>query len=85
MELRQRILACIASIAPEAPLDELEGDADLRDELDLDSMDFLNVLIAVEKQTGVSVPERDYPLVRSLDALVAYVEHVEHVERNRAP
>lgn len=76
MELRQRILACIASVAPEAPLDQLDGGVDLRDELDLDSMDFLNVLIAVKQETGVEVPERDVPLVRTLDGLVGYVrEH----------
>lgn len=78
MELRQRILACIASVAPEVPLDQLVGDVDLRDELDLDSMDFLNVLIAVKQETGVEVPERDVPLVRTLDGLVGYVrEHAE--------
>lgn len=74
MDTRQQILACMASVAPEAELDELDGGADFRDELDLDSMDFLNVLIAIEKATGVEVPERDYPRVHSLDALVAYVE-----------
>jgi acyl carrier protein len=73
MELRQQILECIASVAPEASLDTLPGDVDLRDELDLDSMDFLRVLIAVKEATGVEVPERDYPQVRSLDALVEYV------------
>jgi acyl carrier protein len=74
MELRRQVLACIASVAPEAELDTLEGDVDLRDELDLDSMDFLNVLIAIKEATGVEVPERDYPQVRTLDALVAYLE-----------
>lgn len=78
MELRQRILACIASVAPEVPLDQLDGGVDLRDELDLDSMDFLNVLIAVKQETGVEVPERDVPLVRTLDGLVGYVQ--EHAE-----
>jgi acyl carrier protein len=72
-ELRQQIWECIASVAPEASLDTVDGGADLRDELDLDSMDFLRVLIAVKQATGVEVPERDYPQVRSLDALVGYV------------
>jgi acyl carrier protein len=73
MELRQQILECIASVAPEAELDALDESADLRDELDLDSMDFLNVLIAIKAATGVEVPERDYPLVRTLAGLLAYV------------
>lgn len=76
MDIRACVLACLAEVAPEAEaeFDTLEGDADLREQLDLDSMDFLNVLIAIARETGVEVPERDYALVRSLDALVAYVE-----------
>ncbi|MFO7564776.1 MAG: acyl carrier protein [Enhygromyxa sp.] len=73
MELRQQIWECVTSVAPEAELDTLDSGADLREELDLDSMDFLRVLIAVKEATGVEVPERDYPRVRSLDALVEYV------------
>lgn len=74
MDTRRQILQCIAEVAPEADLDTLADDVDLREELDLDSMDFLNVLIAVERATGVTVPERDYPQVRTLAALLAYVE-----------
>ena len=77
-ELRQQILECIAEIAPEASLDTLDGGADLREELDLDSMDFLNVLIAIKQATGVEVPERDYPQVRTLDAMVEYVATARH-------
>jgi len=73
MELRQQILESIASVAPEAELDALDDAADLRDELDLDSMDFLNVLIAIKAATGVEVPERDYPQVRTLAGLLDYV------------
>ena len=74
MTTRQQILQCIGSVAPEADLAGLADDVDLRDELDLDSMDFLNVLIAVQRTTGVEVPERDYPQVRSLAGLSAYVD-----------
>lgn len=74
MDTRRQIQQCINAVAPEAELDSLPGDADLRDELDLDSMDFLNVLIAVKQATEVEVLERDYPQVRTLDALVAYVD-----------
>jgi len=52
----------------------LRGDEDIRDQLDLDSMDFLNVLVAIAEQLRVEIPERDYAKVRTLDALVAYVE-----------
>jgi acyl carrier protein len=57
--------AALATIAPEADLDDLEPDDDLQEVLDLDSMDFLNFLIALAQSTGVEIPESDYHLVRS--------------------
>jgi acyl carrier protein len=63
----------LAGIAPEADLDELAADADLQEELDLDSMDFLNFLIALGEATGVHVPESDYAQVRTFGGCVAYV------------
>jgi acyl carrier protein len=55
----------LATIAPEADLDVLAPDDDLQEALDLDSMDFLNFLIAIEKSTGVEIPESDYQLVHT--------------------
>ncbi len=63
----------LAGIAPEADFDTLAPDADLQEELDLDSMDFLNFLIALGELTGVHVPESDYALVRTFGGCVAYV------------
>ena len=55
----------LATIAPEADLDDVAPDEDLAEALDLDSMDFLNFLIAIAKSTGVEIPESDYHLVRT--------------------
>jgi acyl carrier protein len=63
----------LARIAPEADLDDLSGDVDLQEELDLDSMDFLNFLIALGELTGVHVPESDYSQVRTFGDCVAYL------------
>jgi len=71
---RTAIIEVIADVAPDAELDQLDPAADLRDELDIDSMDFLGVLLGVHERLGVEVPERDYGEVRTLDALVAYVD-----------
>ena len=71
--VRAAVLDAISEVAPEAELDSLESDADLRDALDIDSMDFLNVLVAIEERLGVDVPEKDYADVATLDSLVAYV------------
>jgi acyl carrier protein len=62
-------------IAPEADLDDVDPTEDLRDEIDLDSLDFLNLIEGIKERTGVDVPEADYPQVRSLDGVVAYVAH----------
>jgi acyl carrier protein len=74
VNVREQILTIIASIAPDAPVEQLRDDEDLRDALDIDSMDFLNVLVAIAQQLGVEVPERDYGQVRTLAGLVGYVE-----------
>lgn len=72
-EIRHIVTSIIGAVAPEADLAHLDGTADLRDALDIDSMDFLNVLVGIDETLGVAVPERDYDHVRTLDALVDYV------------
>ena len=64
----------LAAIAPEADLADLAPDDDLQEALDLDSMDFLNFLIAVAQSTGVEIPESDYHLVRTFAGCRDYVE-----------
>ena len=60
-------------IAPDVDLDSIDRAADLRDECDIDSMDFLNLVTAISQRYGLEMPEADYPQMRSFDALVAYV------------
>ena len=74
MTTRETILAIIVDVAPDAEVDDIPDDADLRDELDIDSMDFLKVLVGIQEQLGVQVPEADYEKVRSLAGLVGYVD-----------
>ncbi len=73
-EIRATVLRALALVAPEADLRSLDSSGDLREQLDLDSVDFLNVLIAVHDALGVDIPEVDYPKLSSLDACVAYLE-----------
>lgn len=72
-ELETTVRALVARFAPEADLDALDPDTPLQEALELDSMDFLNLMIAVEEATGVSVPEADYGRVATLADLVGYV------------
>jgi len=70
---RAAVLALLAEIAPEADLADLDFDRDVRTELDLDSMDFLNLVEGLAESTGVDVPESDYAKVRSVRGLVDYL------------
>jgi acyl carrier protein len=72
-EIRATVLSTLAGIAPEVDPAEVAGDVDLRDQLDIDSMDFLNFVIALHEALGVDIPERDYPQLGTLDAIVDYV------------
>lgn len=71
---RTAVLEGLHQVAPEADLEALEPEAELRDELDLDSMDFLSFLEALHRLTGVEVPERDYPKVLTVASCVAYID-----------
>ena len=70
---RETVLRVLHGVRPEANLDALPPAADLREELDLDSFDFLNVIVALHEASGVDVPESDYAAVRTLDAMVGYL------------
>ena len=60
-------------IAPEVDLDEVDGSALLQEEMDLDSMDFLRLVTALYEEIGIDVPERDYPLLATVDGFIGYV------------
>jgi acyl carrier protein len=60
-------------IAPEVDLDAVDCAQPLQDVADLDSMDFLNLMSGLYDETGIEVPERDYPAVASVDGFVSYV------------
>jgi acyl carrier protein len=60
-ELRKTVLDTLCDIAPEADLGALPPDKDLREELDIDSMDFLNFVIALHEKRGVDIPTPTIP------------------------
>ncbi|HVC59812.1 MAG TPA: acyl carrier protein [Acetobacteraceae bacterium] len=72
-EAKALIFEVLLGIAPEAELDRLPGSAQLRDELDLDSMDFLDFVAAVHERTGIDIPEVEYGKLATLDDAVAYL------------
>jgi acyl carrier protein len=72
-EIRANLLRILGDIAPEADPATIKSDLSLRDQLDIDSMDFLNFLIAVDQDLGVDIPEAAYPQLVTLDACVVYL------------
>jgi acyl carrier protein len=72
-EIRGKLLGILAGIAPEADLSKLNPDVPLRDELDIDSIDFMNFLIGISEQLHVDVPETDYAKVATLNRSVDHL------------
>jgi acyl carrier protein len=63
----------LAQVAPEVDLGDVDHDADLVEELELDSMDLLALVTELHERTGVSIPESDTPRLTSVRAVVAYL------------
>jgi acyl carrier protein len=72
-EVKKIILDIIGEIAPDEDLTDVKPDVRLRDQLDLDSMDFLDIVMELRKQHGIEVPEADYQQLASLDSCAAYL------------
>ena len=73
-QIRAAIIAELGNIAPEMDVASVKPDADLREALDIDSMDFLNFIMALHKKLGIEVPEKDYPRLVTLAGATAYLE-----------
>jgi acyl carrier protein len=72
-QVRARMLEILKTLAPEMDAAELVADAPLRKQIDLDSMDWLNVLAAIHERLGVNIPETDYGKLATLDSIVVYL------------
>jgi len=73
-EIRETVLKVLVNIAPEADLSRLAPAARLRDQLDIDSMDFLNFIIGIHKELHVEIPERDYSQLMTLAGCIDYLQ-----------
>ena len=73
-EIRDEILDILDDISPDEDLDQLEDDQPFREQLELDSMDFLDIVMELRKRHRVQVPEEDYGHLASMGSTVAYLE-----------
>ncbi len=69
-----KLRTILGDVAPDLDVAAIAAEADLRNDIGLDSMDFLNFVIAAHKKLGVTVPEADYGKVASLSSFARYIE-----------
>ncbi len=72
-DARAAVHAALGKVAPDVEPAALEGDARLRQDLELDSFDFLRLIQSIDTATGVDIPERDYPLVATVQGMIDYL------------
>lgn len=72
-DIRTTLLRVLHQVAPDVDPAGLDPAVPLQDQVDIDSVDFMNIMVGIEEALGVDVPERDYPRVASIDGCVAYL------------
>ncbi|WPU63340.1 acyl carrier protein [Peredibacter starrii] len=73
MDVRQIVIDIISDIAPDEDTSNLDDKVSLREQLDLDSMDFLDIVMELRKRHKIEVPQEDYPKLATLESCVAYL------------
>jgi acyl carrier protein len=73
-QMRDVVIGALTQVAPEIDPAAIDPDAQLAEQLDIDSMDFLNVVVVIHERTGIEIPERDYPKLSTLNDALAYLE-----------
>ena len=73
-EVRQVIISILKDIAPDEDVSSIEDDVVLREQIDLDSMDFLDIVMELRKRFNIEVPESDYPKLSSMASCIQYLQ-----------
>ena len=73
-DIGEKVLESLREIAPEVDTATLDPAVSLRDQFEIDSVDFLNFVLTLEKKVGQKIPEVDYPKLSSLNGCLAYLE-----------
>jgi len=73
-EIREEIIDILASIAPDEDLSDLQNDVSFREQLELDSMDFLDIVMELRKRYRIQIPEDDYVQLASMESTVRFLE-----------
>jgi len=73
-EIKSVLMEIVAEIIPDEDLTNLRGDVPIREQVELDSMDFLDIIMELRKRYGIEVPEDDYMQLATIDSSVTYLE-----------
>jgi acyl carrier protein len=73
-EIKQEILDILHDIAPDEDLSDLKDEVNFRDQIELDSMDFLDIVMELRKRHRIQIPEEDYEQLASMQSTVTYLE-----------
>ena len=73
-EIRQIVREALSNVAPEVDLDAIDSATCLRDQIDIDSVDFLNFIIGLHKELGIEIPDADLPKLATLNGCVVYLQ-----------
>jgi acyl carrier protein len=76
-ELRAIVISVLTEVAPDINPAAIDPETELVEQLDIDSMDFLNIVVAINERTGIEIPERDYPKLSTLNDAVGYLAHAQ--------
>ena len=77
-EIRTALLDIIETVAPGCMPDVIDDDADIREQMDLDSMDVLNIVAAIAERLAVVIPEADVEQITTLNKAVLYISPLTH-------
>ena len=72
-EIRQIVRQVLSNVAPEVDLESIDAGKDLREQIDIDSVDYLNFVIGLHKELGVEIPDADLPKLTTLNGCAAYL------------
>ncbi len=73
-DIREAVISILSDIAPDEDLSDLKEDVAFRDQLEMDSMDFLDIVMELRKRYRVQIPEEDYAELASMQSTVKYLE-----------
>jgi acyl carrier protein len=72
-KIKSEIIAVLVDVAPEVELENLDPAKSFRDQFEFDSIDFVDLMLRLEKRLGITIPQSDYPKLSSLNGALRYL------------